>query len=264
MEVKNKHLALSTRLQELFPEVNPERTRPSGRKLRWKLSSRALWGALLLSAATVAVICVVIGGMNSQAASATAQTVSVEVPGIKPAAAQPTKVANSANPADPSHSGEISTASDQSLPVVVHMIGAIRKPGVLRMPTGSRVYQAIAAAGGALPAAALAALNLAALLQDGQQIIVPNQAQLRSEPVVAPLPASTSGAGSAAPISGKVNLNTATPEQLAALPRVGPVLAQRIIDWRKEHEGFKTTGDLDSVGGIGSKMLETLLPLVTI
>ncbi|MFC0487341.1 helix-hairpin-helix domain-containing protein [Sinomonas atrocyanea] len=155
----------------------------------------------------------------------------------------------------------------------VHVAGAVLAPGVYRLAPGARVHEAIAAAGGAKPGADLDRLNLAAPVEDGTRLKVP----LRGDPE----DAQASGGGAAAPgaaaprqtggaaaggsgLAGKVDLNTATAEDLGALPRVGPVLAQRIVDYRTAHGRFTAPEDLDAVSGIGPKMLESLLPLVTV
>jgi competence protein ComEA len=158
--------------------------------------------------------------------------------------------------------------SPQTGTVIIHVAGAVAVPGVVHLPAGSRVHQAITEAGGATPSADLNRLNLAAVLTDGQKLYVP----LPGESIPAELPGSTTagqdpgagaglGAGTASG-AGKVNLNTAGVEELDALPKVGPVLAQRIVEWRKEHGPFKSVEELDAVDGVGPKMLETLLPLV--
>ncbi|MFE4835522.1 helix-hairpin-helix domain-containing protein [Arthrobacter sp. NPDC056691] len=163
--------------------------------------------------------------------------------------------------------------------VVVHVAGAVKKAGVVRLQRGSRVHQAIAAAGGARPEADLDRLNLASLLEDGQKIYVPRRGEPSpagtsgAAPADKSAPAGTSGSaveadgngGSAGDgAGGKINLNTATVEELGELPRVGPVLAQRIVDWRTQQGPFKSPEELDAVDGVGPKMLETLLPLVTV
>jgi competence protein ComEA len=173
--------------------------------------------------------------------------------------------------------------------VVVHVAGAVKKAGVVRLPRGSRVHEAIAAAGGGVPEADLDRLNLASLLEDGQKIYVPRRGEaVPADPLAGPsggpsavgsAPADNAGAdgtgGSDSAAGGgpgaagesaraKVNLNTASVEQLAELPKVGPVLAQRIVDWRTQQGPFKSPEELDAVDGVGPKMLETLLPLVTI
>lgn len=171
--------------------------------------------------------------------------------------------------------------------VVVHVAGAVKKAGVVRLPRGSRVHQGIAAAGGASPEADLDRLNLASVLEDGQKIYVPRRGEAApadtsgGPPEAGPTPADSSGSGGAAGGGGgppdggsagaagggavaKVNLNTATAEQLDELPKVGPVLAQRIVDWRTQQGPFKSPEELDAVDGVGPKMLDTLLPLVTV
>ena len=157
--------------------------------------------------------------------------------------------------------------------IIVHIAGAVTRPGVVELPAGSRLHEAIAAAGGSTAVADPDRLNLAAVLQDGQKIHV----QARGDPPLAEPhpgePAGSAGAGSAgagtageraAPAGGKIDLNTASVEELGTLPRVGPVLAQRIVDWRKQHGRFKTVEELDAVDGVGPKMLEALMPLVRV
>jgi competence protein ComEA len=152
--------------------------------------------------------------------------------------------------------------------VVVHVAGAVAKPGVIRLQQGSRVDDAIAAAGGAAQDADVNRLNLALVVEDGQKIYVPQHGEPLSAAPDAAGPDSTDGAGTGASgtgsVGGKVNLNTADAAMLDTLPKVGPVLAQRIVDWRKEHGSFKSVEELDAVDGVGPKMLEALLPLVTV
>lgn len=145
--------------------------------------------------------------------------------------------------------------------VIIHVAGAVAVPGVVQLPAGSRVHQAVAAAGGGTPSADLNRLNLAALLTDGQKLYVPHAGE-EVPPDPSGAAGEAAGGGGTGPAGGKVNLNTAGVEELDALPKVGPVLAQRIVDWRKEHGPFKTVEELDAVDGVGPKMLETLLPLV--
>lgn len=140
--------------------------------------------------------------------------------------------------------------------VVVHVAGAVQTPGVVKIGAGSRVFEVLEKAGGALPEAELAAVNLAAVVQDGQQILIPRVGE--------PPPAGTATAPDAETAGALVNLNTADATDLEELPRVGPVLAERIVEWRTQHGPFTRSEDLDAVPGIGPTMLESLLPLVTV
>jgi competence protein ComEA len=152
--------------------------------------------------------------------------------------------------------------------IIVHVAGAVARPGVVRLPQGSRLHEAITAAGGGTAGADPDRLNLASLLEDGQKVLVPE----RGGPGPAePAPGETDGSGGggaggsgAAADGRKIDLNSAGVEELGTLPRVGPVLAQRIVDWRKQHGRFKTVEELDAVDGVGPKLLEALRPLVRV
>lgn len=137
--------------------------------------------------------------------------------------------------------------------VYVHVFGAVARPGLYRLEEGARVVDVIAAAGGMTPDADATAVNLARRLTDGEQLQVP---------VVGAAPAAGEAPDVAA--DGRVNLNTADVAALDALPRVGPAIAQRIIDWREANGSFTSVDDLLSVPGIGDKMLASLRDLVTI
>jgi competence protein ComEA len=139
-------------------------------------------------------------------------------------------------------------------PVVVDVVGAVHSPGLYRLTEGARVADALARAGGATPKAQLELVNLAAPIADGQQIVVPRQG------AAAPAAGATGAATGAA--SGPVHLNTATLEQLDALPGVGPVTAQKILDYRQEHGSFGSVDELDAIPGIGPARLEQLHDLV--
>lgn len=132
--------------------------------------------------------------------------------------------------------------------LVVHVVGAVRRPGLYRLRDGSRIADAVARAGGATRRADLALVNLAAPVADGAQVLVPRSVSA---------PASGGAAGAAAP-SGPVHLNSATLEQLDALPGVGPSTAQKILDFRAEHGAFTSIDELDAVPGIGPARLEQL------
>ena len=136
---------------------------------------------------------------------------------------------------------------------LVHVAGAVRRPGVYRVPAGGRVQDAIRCAGGATRKANLDAINLAAPVQDGVQIVVPGAA--------APGAAAPGVPGGAA--GGPINLNTATEAELETLDGVGPAIAGKIIDYRKQHGGFRSVEDLTQVSGIGPKRLAALKGKVT-
>jgi competence protein ComEA len=136
--------------------------------------------------------------------------------------------------------------------LVVHVVGAVRRAGLFRLPDGARVADAVARAGGPTRHADLAAVNLAAPLVDGQQVVVPRRA-----------PPGTAGAEGAPASGSKVSLAVATVEQLDELPGIGPVTAQKIVDWRTAHGPFASVEDLDDVPGIGPAKVEQLRDLVT-
>ncbi|MGW4461449.1 ComEA family DNA-binding protein [Micromonospora sp. NPDC004704] len=144
--------------------------------------------------------------------------------------------------------------------VVVAVAGKVRRPGLVRLPTGARVADALTAAGGALPGVDVALLNLARKVTDGELILV----GVTAPPGVAAGPAGPGQPADPAAGGGKVNLNTATLAQLDTLPGVGPVLAQRILDHRDQRGGFRTVGDLRQVSGIGDARYEQLKELVTV
>jgi competence protein ComEA len=133
--------------------------------------------------------------------------------------------------------------------------GKVRRPGIATLPLGSRVVDALQAAGGARRGVGLGSLNLARVLADGEQILV------GIEPVGAP-EAAVGPSGS--PAGGKVNLNTATAEQLDTLPGVGPVTAQAILDWRQKNGRFGAVEDLLDVKGIGDATLAELRDHVSV
>ena len=135
--------------------------------------------------------------------------------------------------------------------LVVHVVGAVRRAGLFRLPEGARVADALARAGGPTARADLSLVNLAAPLADGQQVLVPR----RGPPGSAP---------GATPVTGaRVSLAMATVEQLDELPGIGPVTAQKIVDWRATHGPFRSVDDLDAIPGIGPARVEQLRDLVT-
>ncbi len=138
--------------------------------------------------------------------------------------------------------------------LVVYVVGAVRRPGLYRLTQGSRVADAVARAGGVTRKADPAALNLAAPLADGEQVLVP--ARL---PVAV---AASQGAAVPGVPQGPIQLSSATAEQLDALPGIGPATAQKILDYRAEHGAFRSVEELDDVPGIGPARVEQLRGLV--
>jgi competence protein ComEA len=138
--------------------------------------------------------------------------------------------------------------------LVVDVAGAVRRPGLYRLPHGSRVADAVTKAGGASPKAAMDGVNLAAPVADGEQVVVPSRTAAGAP--VAP------GASAPATMSGPVSLSTATAEQLDALPGIGPVTAQKIVDYRTAHGAFHSVDELDAISGIGPAKLDQLRGLV--
>jgi competence protein ComEA len=134
----------------------------------------------------------------------------------------------------------------------VNVVGAVRRPGLYRLKDGSRVADAVTRAGGPTAKAQIELLNLAARIADGEQIVVPRRG----------LAGPSVGAPGGAAATGPVHLNSATLEQLDALPGVGPVTAQKILDYRQQHGAFGSVDELDAIAGIGPARLETLRGLV--
>ena len=157
-----------------------------------------------------------------------------------------------AAPLPPPPAAEAGVSGSPSSRVVVDVVGAVRRPGLYRLAQGSRIADAVTRAGGTTSNADLAQVNLAAPLADGEQIVVPKRGPWSS----------AAGASSAPAGSAPVQLSTATLEQLDSLPGVGPVTAQKIVDYRRQHGAFHSLDELDAVPGIGPKRLDQLRDLV--
>jgi competence protein ComEA len=166
----------------------------------------------------------------------------------RPYVTAPTPAAHASGTAPPGTNGA---------QVVVDVEGKVRRPGIVELPSGSRVVDAIRAAGGASRRRQLRTVNLARPLVDGEQILV----GIRTQATGPPPAASTQGAAGSPPPQ-RVDLNTATQDQLEALPQVGPVTAQAIIAWRTENGSFTSVDELLDVTGIGDKTLAQLRPYV--
>lgn len=155
-------------------------------------------------------------------------------------------------PVDPDDPDAVASAPTAEVPeVVVHVVGEVARPGLVRLPGGSRLADAIDAAGGPGPDADLAAVNLARILTDGEQVTVPRPGEVVAQ---AAQPSDT----------GAIDLNAAGVGELDALPGIGPVLAQRIVDWRSDHGGFTSVDELAEVSGIGPTLLGRVRDLVRV
>lgn len=186
------------------------------------------------------------------------------LPGAAPEGAQASQAGSGTTGAGAKGAG--ATAAGR---VTVHVVGEVESPGVVTLTSGARVDDALEEAGGATDEAELSGVNLARPLVDGEQVVVPGPGE-----TAAPGPG-VAAPGGAAPGAGTpgapgttpdalVNLNTADLATLETLPGVGPVLAQRIIDWRTEHGGFTSVEELGEVSGVGDKTYATLAPEVTV
>jgi competence protein ComEA len=145
--------------------------------------------------------------------------------------------------------------------IMVHVLGAVNTPGVVSLPEGARVADAIAAAGGLTDQADPGELNLAAVVSDGAQIIIGTHDDPAGDVRIGTGGQSESSAGSA---SGLININTASQTELEELPGVGPVTASAIISWRETNDGFSSVAELQNVDGIGPKTFSKLEPLVCV
>jgi competence protein ComEA len=153
-------------------------------------------------------------------------------------------------------------------PIVVDVVGKVASPGVVQLPAGARIHDAIEAAGGALPGTDLTALDLARRLLDGQEVFVgippPSGAATDAGGAVVGGNVAPVGTGDGSPPSGVIDINTATSQQLQALPGVGPVLAQHILDWRNQHGAFTSVAQLQQVAGIGPAKYAALMAHVSV
>jgi len=150
-------------------------------------------------------------------------------------------------------------------PLEIHVIGAVLRPGVYLFTDGSRVRDAITAAGGLTTDANTEGINLAAKLEDGQQVNIPGGG---ASEVAASQPTAAfrvlTGAATATPSTDLLNINTATATELEALPGIGPTLAQRIVDYRTQHGPFQSIEDIMNVSGIGPSIFDQIQILITV
>ena len=238
----------------------------------------ALFGLRILWAGADAQGVVIAPGGGSRAGPTGLSSAGAPV-GVGESAGQgfgPTSSPSSSSSPSPAGSGgpaagaATAAAAPASSVVVVHVVGQVKRPGVQMLPAGSRVAQAVEAAGGASKGAELSRVNLARVLVDGEQVRVPapgdpvDPSELTGPGPPAGGAGGGAGSGSAGGAGGLVPLNSADLAALDTLPGVGPVLAQRILDWRTEHGRFTSVDELGEVSGIGEKLLSQLSPLVTL
>ncbi len=207
------------------------------------LTRRQALGVAALALAAVFAAAHFLGRPSSSAAGVSAGAASTAVPALTTPAAD-----------DTSEDGSSGTTPTV---VVVDVAGAVRRPGVYRLPQGSRITDAVARAGGMSRNAATSSVDLAAPLADGEQVLVPATAAGG-----AGVPAAPTGSAAGPGVSAPVDLNTATAEQLDALPGVGPVTAQKIVDYRQQHGPYTSVDDLDAISGIGPAKIANLKGLV--
>ncbi|WP_454295221.1 ComEA family DNA-binding protein [Salana multivorans] len=237
------------------------RAQPGRPRRRW-LGRRALLGATLVLLALLALVAVRVAASTSEVV-----VLPAVADGSTPDESAPvatTEVATTeSSPADP---GSAAPSPSSTIPsLVVHVAGQVAQPGVVELPGGARVRDAVAAAGGAGETANLDAINLARPLVDGEQVYVPAAGEAAPPGTGGGAASGTgdAGGGAAGGSGGLVNLNSADAATLDSLPGIGPALAERIIAWRAEHGGFQDVAELEEVSGIGPAVMEKVRELVT-
>lgn len=232
---------------------------------RYGVSRQAVVGVALVVAVAVAML----GGRyllargeaapEPVAASAESGTGEPGAAGESGAAGEP-----AAGSTTPVAGGDPTAAATPSGSVTVHVVGEVEDPGVVTLDGGARVSEALEEAGGQTSDADLAGVNLARPLVDGEQVVVPEPGEAPATPAGSPEGGGPSAEGGAGGEGTPVDLNTADLTTLETLPGVGPVLAQRIIDWRTEHGRFTAVEELGEVSGVGEKTYAQLAPKVTV
>ena len=219
---------------------------------RWRVGGRAAVGAVLALAVLGAALALRASSPGEGATLVPARTTVETTPSPGPTAAR----SSAGGPAGPA-----GAAPEAVGELVVHVVGQVGTPGLVHVPAGSRVADALAAAGGATAGADLTRVNLARPVVDGEQLLVP----LPGEVVAAPSGGPAAGGGETGTgAGGPIDLNQADLAALDALDGIGPVLAQRILDWRQEHGRFTSVEELGEVTGIGDALLARLRETVTV
>jgi competence protein ComEA len=258
-------------------EVEPEAPDLQRRRFRWAVRPRvAVAGATAIVVIALGAGAWLLGGTAPQpvvigsAAGASSEAEGPASPDTSGAQdGHDQGRASSLGPGPPGADGAAPPDVPTSVPahVVVHVAGHVTEPGVVELPAGARVFQAIAEAGGASADADLSAVNLARVLADGEQVYVPAPGE-QVPGVAGAVGGGTAGGGAGpgagTPTGGPVNLNTASTADLDGLPGIGPVLAERILAWRQEHGRFTLVDELSEVEGIGPTLLGRLRDLVTV
>ncbi|PKW25767.1 competence protein ComEA [Phycicoccus duodecadis] len=230
---------------------------------RWQPGRAAVLGVLLVTLAAVLVLGLRVAWARSDDGDVVAPAVGGSGAAGVERGAVPVGVPASASPS-PSVAPSASPSGSGAAVVVVHVVGQVVRGGLYRLPPGSRVADAVEAAGGATRAADLGALNLARVLVDGEQVRVPRPGEVvAAGPVTGGAGGGAGGGGGSGGAGAVVSLNAADAAALDSLPGIGPVIAQRIVDWRTEHGRFTSVDELAEVSGIGEKLLAQVRPLVT-
>ena len=239
--------ATTTALRTVRAGYTDEHGHPVGRAGRSEPRRRVRWAVTWRAAAAAAIALAIVGGGVALRAASVAAGPAVELP-VPRATASGSACRGGCGASATATSAPSATAAV----VVVHVVGAVRRHGVVRLPVGARAGDAIDAAGGPTKHADLDALNLARVLVDGEQLVVPRVGQ--------PAPVTPAGPTTA---PGPLDVNTASATELDELPGIGPVLAQNIVDFRAAHR-FGDVDELDDVPGIGPALLERLRSLVRV
>ncbi len=209
-------------------------------KMRRAVSVPALVGAsVFLVALITAAVCVLLQPHGSAASTTVEPRGDAAISEVSGLAPHPLSNAD----------GALGAEADPREGVLVHVAGEVASPGVIELPAGSRVHEAIAAAGGPTAEAVLAGVNLARVLVDGEQILVPG-------------PGAAPPAAGSAPDDGRVDLNAADATRLETLPGVGPTIARRIVEWRTANGPFTSVEQLRRIEGIGDQKFSKLRDLV--